>query len=186
LISALAIALLLVYSVLAAQFKSYVQPLIVMLTIPFGFIGVILGLLITNLPFSLTTMISVVALSGVVVNDSLVLVDFINKERENGKDRWHSIISAGSIRLRPIILTTVTTIGGLLPMLLSTSEASADWRPMAVSISFGLGFATILTLFIIPCVYSFVDSFFGRFGITRFNEHTPICMIKDEDFDKSE
>lgn len=184
LMRALLIALLLVYSVLAAQFKSYVQPLIVMLTIPFGFIGVIFGLFITNLPFSLNTMISVVALSGVVVNDSLVLVDFINRERENGKDRWHSIISAGAIRLRPIILTTVTTIGGLLPMLLSRSEASADWKPMAVSISFGLGFATILTLFIIPCVYSFVDSFFGRFGMTRFKEHTPICMIKDADFEE--
>ena len=183
---ALGIALILVYSVLAAQFKSYVQPLIVMLTIPFGFIGVIFGLFISNLPFSLNTMISVVALSGVVVNDSLVLVDFINREREKGKDRWHSIISAGSIRLRPIILTTVTTIGGLLPMLLSRSEASADWKPMAVAISYGLGFATILTLFIIPCVYSFVDSFFGRFGMTRFKEHTPICMIKVEDFDDEE
>ncbi|MBP7563482.1 MAG: efflux RND transporter permease subunit [Candidatus Cloacimonetes bacterium] len=99
---ALIVALLLIFTILAAQFKSYVQPLVVMITIPFGFIGVILGLLITRLPFSMNTVISFVALSGVVVNAALILVDFINKEREKGVDRWHSLINAGATRLRPI------------------------------------------------------------------------------------
>ncbi len=177
---AFGIAILLIYTILAAQFKSYVQPLIVMLTIPFGFIGVVLGLLITGLPFSLTSLISVVALSGVVVNASLILVDFVNKERENGVDRWHSLINAGSVRLRPIMLTTVTTISGLLPMVFSTASAAQDWRPMAVAMSFGLAFSTIITLFIIPVAYSLVDSFFGKLHMTNFKQHESINVIKDE------
>ena len=168
---AFGIAIMIIFAVLATQFKSYVQPLIVMFVIPFSFIGVIAGLLITGLPFSLTTLVAVVALAGVVVNDSLVLVDFVNRERAMGVDRWNSLINAGATRLRPIILTTVTTIGGLLPMIFSTSKAVADWKPMAVSISFGLAFATMITLFIIPAVYSLVDSFFGRFHLTRFKSH---------------
>ena len=176
------VALFLVFAILATQFKSYVQPLIVMLTIPFSFIGVIFGLLVTRLPFSLNTMISVVALAGVVVNDSLVLVDFVNKERELGMDRWHSLINAGVTRLRPILLTTITTIFGMAPMIISTSTATQDWKPMAVSISFGLAFATILTLVVIPVIYSLVDSLFGRLGITRFKTHISFeeAMAQDD------
>jgi len=168
---ALAVALLLVFTILATQFKSAVQPLIVMITIPFAFIGVIFGLLITRLPFSMMTMISVVALAGVVVNDALVLVDFVNRERANGEDRWNSLINAGAIRLRPIIMTTVTTIAGFLPIMLSSSSITSDYKPMAVSIAFGLAFATVLTLFVIPVIYSLVDSLFGKLGMTRFKTH---------------
>lgn len=178
---AFGIAILIIFAILATQFKSYVQPLIVMFTIPFSFIGVIFGLLVTRLPFSLNTMIAVVALAGVVVNDSLVLVDFVNRERRSGVDRWNSLIDAGAKRLRPIILTTVTTIFGVLPMIFSTAAASRDWRPMAVSIAFGLAFATLLTLFVIPVVYSLVDSLFGKLGLTRFKEH-----LRYEDCIKSE
>ncbi|MCK4957323.1 MAG: efflux RND transporter permease subunit, partial [Candidatus Cloacimonetes bacterium] len=112
LITALLISLLLVYTILATQFHSYVQPLIVMIAIPFAVIGVIFGLVITNLPFSMNTMIAILALAGVVVNDSLVLVDFVNRERQKGVDRWNSLIDAGATRLRPILMTTVTTIAG--------------------------------------------------------------------------
>lgn len=108
------IALLLIFTILATQFKSYVQPFIVMFAIPFGLIGVIFGLMITGLPFSMMTLISVVALAGIVVNDSLVLVDFVNSERERGVDRWNSLINAGATRLRPILMTTITTIAGFL------------------------------------------------------------------------
>ena len=160
-----------IFTILAAQFKSYVQPFIVMMTIPFSLIGVIVGLLVTGLPASLNSLVAVVALAGVVVNDSLVLVDFVNRERDQGIDRWNSLINAGALRLRPIILTSVTTIFGLMPMMLSTAEAVADWKPMAVSIAFGLAFATILTLFLIPVIYSLVDSLFGRIGVTRFKTH---------------
>ncbi|PID29898.1 MAG: hypothetical protein CSB55_00780 [Candidatus Cloacimonadota bacterium] len=155
------VAILLIFTILAAQFKSYVQPLIVMTAVPFAFIGVIFGLLVTGLPFSLTILTAAVALVGVVVNDSLVLVDFVNRLRDEGIDVWNSLIMAGNIRLRPIFLTTVTTISGLLPMIFSSSKASQDWKPMAVAIVFGLSFSTILTLIVIPCIYSITDSLFG-------------------------
>jgi len=166
------LALLLIFTILASQFRSYVQPLIVMMTIPFAFIGVILGLLVTGLPFSLNTLISVVALAGVVVNNAIILIDFINTEREKGVDRWHAIINSGSVRLRPIILTTATTVAGMLPLVFSTDPSAQAWRPLAVSFTFGLLFATFLTLFIIPVIYSMVDSFFGKFHMTRFKEHS--------------
>lgn len=162
------IALLLIFTILATQFKSYVQPLIVMFAIPFGLIGVIFGLMITGLPFSMMTMISVVALAGIVVNDSLVLVDFVNSERERGVDRWNSLINAGATRLRPILMTTITTIAGFMPIILSTSDTISDYKPMAVSIAFGLAFATMLTLLVIPVIYSLIDSVFFRLGMTRF------------------
>lgn len=176
------VAILIIFAILATQFKSYVQPLIVMFVIPFSFIGVVFGLLVTGLPFSLNTLVSVVALAGVVVNDSLVLVDFINRERARGIDKWNAVINAGSLRLRPIILTTVTTISGLMPMLLSTSKAVADWKPMAVSISFGLAFATLLTLFVIPVVYTLVDSLFGKLKMTRFASHRTYeeCIVEED------
>lgn len=167
-----ALALLVIFTILASQFRSYVQPLVVMMTIPFAFIGVVLGLLVTGLPFSLNTMISVVALAGVVVNNAIILIDFINQEREKGVDRWHAIVNSGSARLRPIILTTATTAVGMLPLVFSTDPSSQAWRPLAVSFTFGLLFATFLTLFVIPVIYSMVDSFFGKFGATRFKEHT--------------
>lgn len=167
---AFGIAILLVFAILATQFKSYIQPLIVMTTIPFAFIGVIFGLLVTRLPFSINTLVAIVALVGVVVNDSLVLVDFVNRERERGINRWQSLINGGSIRLRPIILTTITTIIGLMPMIIAPGDAGRDWRPMAVAIAFGLAFATILTLFVIPVIYSIVDSVGGSMGISRFKK----------------
>jgi len=168
---ALIVALILIFAILAAKFNSYVQPFIVMLTIPFAIIGVIFGLMITGLPFSMMTLIAVLALAGIVVNDSLILVDFVNSEREKGIDRWNSLINAGTVRLRPILMTTVTTIAGFMPILLSTSSQVESWKPIAVSIAFGLAFATLLTLLIIPVVYSFIDSIFGKFGMTRFKTH---------------
>jgi len=176
------VAILLVFTILATQFKSAVQPLIVMFTIPFALIGVIFGLLVTGLPFSMMTMISVVALAGVVVNDALVMVDFVNRERASGVDRWNSLINAGAIRLRPIIMTTVTTIAGFMPIIISNSSTTSDYKPMAVSIAFGLAFATVLTLFVIPVLYSLVDSIFGKLGMTRFKSHASYeeCVDCDE------
>ena len=173
------LALLLIYTILASQFRSYVQPIVVMMTIPFAFIGVILGLLVTGLPFSLNTLISVVALAGVVVNNAIILIDFINQEREKGVDRWHAIIQSGSVRLRPIILTTTTTVAGMLPLVFSSDPSSQAWRPLAVSFTFGLLFASLLTLFIIPVIYSMVDSFFGKLGLTRFKEHKKFTEVME-------
>lgn len=155
---ALGVALILIFTILATQFKSYFKPLIVMSALPFAFIGVVFGLFVTGLSFSMMTMVAVLALAGIVVNDSLVLVDFINRERAEGRDRWNSLVNAGAVRLRPIIMTSVTTIAGFLPMILSNSVATADWKPMATAIAFGLAFATVLTLFLVPVLYSIVDS----------------------------
>jgi len=173
------LAILLIYTILASQFRSYVQPLVVMMTIPFAFIGVIFGLLITGLPFSLNTLISVVALAGVVVNNAIILIDFINQERERGADRWHAIINSGSLRLRPIILTTATTVSGMLPLVFSTDPSSQAWRPLAVSFTFGLLVSSALTLIVIPVIYSMVDSFFGKFGFTRFSEHSKFSEVME-------
>jgi multidrug efflux pump subunit AcrB len=179
---AFALAILLVFTILATQFKSIVQPLIIMITIPFALIGVIFGLLVTGLPFGMMTMISVVALAGVVVNDALVLVDFINRERERGVDRWNSLINAGAIRLRPILMTTITTIIGFMPIIISNSSATSDYKPMAVAIAFGLAFATVLTLFVIPVLYSLIDSLFGKLNLTRFKMHQRYedCVVEDD------
>lgn len=168
---AFVVALLLIFAILATLFKSVFQPLIVMVAIPFAVIGVVFGLFALNIPFSLNSGIAFLALAGVVVNDSLILVEFVNKERSRGVDRWNSLIHAGLKRIRPIILTTATTIFGVMPMILDSSESSVYWKPMAVSIAFGLAFATFLTLVMIPVFYSLVDSFFGKLGLTRFEQH---------------
>jgi multidrug efflux pump len=178
--AAFLVALLVIYMILGTQFKSYIKPVVVMITIPFAFIGVIIGLLVTNTPFSVLSMIAVVALSGIVVNDSIVFVDFIIKERDKGIDRWNSLINAGRTRLRPIILTTLTTIFGLMPMIISQSESVKMWKPMAVSISFGLGFATILTLLVLPVVYSFVDGISCKCRGTERMKFADALKIREE------
>ncbi len=179
------IALIVIYMILGTQFKSYIKPVVVMITIPFAFIGVIIGLLATKTPFSVLSMIAVVALAGIVVNDSIVFVDFIIKEREKGIDRWNSLINAGRTRLRPIILTTVTTIFGLMPMIISQSESVRMWKPMAVSISFGLAFATVLTLLVLPVVYSFVDGISCKCrGTERMKLADALRLREEKGYDK--
>jgi multidrug efflux pump subunit AcrB len=125
-----------------------------MLTVPFAFIGVITGLLINGHPFSLVSMVAVVALAGIVVNDSLVLVDFINKRRASGISLYRSIVRSGMVRMRPVIMTSLTTVVGLLPMSLALGGESPVWEPLATSLIWGLVFSTFLTLFIIPVAYS--------------------------------
>jgi len=162
LIEAFAFGVLLIYIVLAMQFKSFVQPLMIMTIIPFAGFGVIFGLLVSlvvtgHAVFSIPVMIGVIALAGVVVNDSLVLVEFINRRRRTGAGRWSSILQACSVRVRPIILTSVTTIGGLMPMALGLSGRSSVWGPLASAMAWGLAFSTILTLVLIPCIYAVLD-----------------------------
>jgi len=148
------IALLVIYTILGIQFQSFLQPLVIMFTVPFAFIGVITGLLVNGHPFSLVSLVAVVALSGIVVNDSLVLVDFINKRRAAGISLYRSIVRSGIVRMRPVIMTSVTTVVGLLPMSLALGGESPVWEPLATSIIWGLVFSTFLTLFVIPVSYS--------------------------------
>ncbi|MCG3178195.1 MAG: Multidrug resistance protein MdtC [Phycisphaerae bacterium] len=140
--------------ILVIQFDSFRQPFIVMMAIPLSFIGVIIGLVITGYNFSIATMIGVVALAGIVVNDAIVLVTFINQLRAAGMSKYEAIVRAGQLRLRPIFLTTLTTIVGLLPLTLDFSGGGDFWRPLTTAIMFGLAFATLLTLVVLPVAYS--------------------------------
>ncbi len=151
------VALLAIFMILATQFNSVTQPFIVLFTVPFSFIGVVIGLLVMGYNFTIPAMVGIIALMGLVVNNSLVMVDFINKSRLRGVGRWFSIVRSGVVRMRPILLTTVTTIVGLSSLTVATTGASRIMVPMAVSMIWGLAFATVLTLFLIPSLVAIVD-----------------------------
>ena len=155
------VGLVLIYMVLGAQFKSFIQPIIIMFAVPFGMIGAMVGLLLSNATLSIVAMFGIVALSGIVVNDSIVLIDFINKYRENGYNKWYAILKGGSVRLRPIILTSLTTIIGLIPMAVGLGGKSPIWMPMAYTIIFGLALATTMTLFVMPALYAITTDLRG-------------------------
>lgn len=147
------IAVVLIAAILAVQFNSFRQSLIVMGAVPLSFIGVVLGMWATGFPFSLATFIGLVSLTGIVVNDAIVLVDFANQGRARGLGVKQSLLDAGVNRLRPVMLTTITTCGGLLPLLLNVSGGAEFWQPLTGAVVFGLAFATVLTLIVIPCCY---------------------------------
>ncbi len=153
---ALGLSLLGIYIILATIFQSFLQPFIVLMAVPFGAVGVIVGLKFHGLPLSMTALLGVVALLGIVVNDAIVLVDFINNARKEGMPLRDAVVQGGRLRLRPVILTTVTTIGGLLPMGLGWFGAEEFLQPMALMIVWGLLFSTILTLLLVPCIYMFI------------------------------
>ena len=157
------VGILVIYMILGAQFKSFTQPIIILFAVPFGMIGAMVGLLLSNATLSMVAMFGIVALAGIVVNDSIVMIDFINKYRERGFNRWYAILKGGSVRLRPIILTSVTTIFGLIPMALGLGGKSPIWQPMANTIIFGLAFATIMTLFVMPSLYAITTDLRGVF-----------------------
>jgi multidrug efflux pump subunit AcrB len=154
-----AFSLLLIYSLLAIPFKSYSQPLLVMAIIPFGAVGAILGHLILGEDLSIMSIMGIVALAGVVVNDSLILVDYANKKVAEGLSLIDSIVDAGVRRFRPILLTTLTTFGGLAPMVFETSRQAQFITPMAVSLGFGILFTTFVCLLILPAFYLILGEF---------------------------
>ncbi len=147
------LALLLIYALMAVPLKSYVQPLLIMAAIPFGVVGAILGHLLFGLPLSILSMLGIIALSGVVVNDSLVLVEGVNREREKGLSLDRALEEACARRFRPILLTSVTTFLGLVPMVMERSLQAQFLIPMAVALAFGILFATGITLILIPTLY---------------------------------
>lgn len=158
---AILLAAFLIFIILSANFNSILRPLIVMTAIPFGLIGVIFAFILHGQPLSFMALLGVIGLSGVVVNDSIVLVDFIHSLRKQGKDRYESIIQAGGIRLRPVILTTVTTVAGLLPVAYGIGGSDPFLKPMALAIGWGISFATVLTLILVPCLYAISDDVSG-------------------------
>ncbi len=153
LFSAYPLALLLIYALLAIPLKSYTQPLIIMTVIPFGAIGAILGHFIMGTELVFFSIIGMVALGGVVVNASLLLVDYVNKEVASGKSLNEAVTKAGVARFRPIFLTTFTTFIGLVPLMFSPTPATFFIVPMAISLAFGVLFATVITLFLVPALY---------------------------------
>lgn len=159
------IALLVMYMLMAALFRSYIQPLMVMFAIPFGLIGAMAGHLVLGLEVSIWSMVGMIAVSGVVVNDTLVLVDFINRNRLAGIPLEVAIREAGVSRFRPIILTSLTTFAGLTPLMLESSLQAQFMIPMAVSLSFGVMFATLVSLILVPAAYHVLDDIKVNLGI---------------------
>ena len=166
------LALFAIYALLAVPFKSYSQPLIIMVSIPFGIIGAILGHLIMGYSLSINSIFGVVALSGVVVNDSLVLIDFANRRVKQGFSPLEAIHAAGIQRFRPILLTTVTTFGGLMPMIMETSRQARMMIPMAISLGFGVLFSTAIILVLVPSLFMVMEDF-SRLIYKREPDETP-------------
>ena len=150
------ITLLVIFSLLAVALNSYVQPLIVMLAIPFGIVGAVIGHILLGYDLSLVSVMGIIALSGVVVNDSLIMIDYANRHRKD-LSAYDAIHEAGVRRFRPILLTTLTTFGGLTPIILETSSQAYQLIPMAISLGFGIIFATSIILLIVPCLYMILD-----------------------------
>ncbi|HEA29042.1 MAG TPA: efflux RND transporter permease subunit [Leeuwenhoekiella sp.] len=153
LLSNFIMAMLIIYALLAIAFGSYIQPLIVMTAIPFGIVGAVLGHMMLGYDLSLVSLMGIIALAGVVVNDSLIMIDYANKQREKDISIYDSIHEAGLRRFRPIMLTTLTTFGGLTPIILESSSQAMYLIPMAISLGFGIIFATSIILVIVPCAY---------------------------------
>lgn len=157
LIMLLLLSLMLVYIVMAAQFESFKMPFIIMLAIPFAFTGVILALLLTNTTLSIVAALGAIMLVGIVTKNGIVLIDFINLMRERGIRLYDAIALACRSRLRPVLMTSLTTILGMVPMALSVGEGSETWRPMGIAVIGGMIFSTIITMLIVPAVYAAMD-----------------------------
>ncbi len=154
---ALALAVFLVYLVMASQFESFIHPFVILFTIPLALIGAVLALFVTGTTLNIVAFIGVIMLAGIVVNNAIVLVDLINQLKAQGKQRIEAIMEAGTARLRPILMTSLTTTLGLLPMALGFGEGSEVRTPMAITVIGGLTVSTFLTLLVIPVVYSLMD-----------------------------
>jgi HAE1 family hydrophobic/amphiphilic exporter-1 len=154
---ALLLAVFLVYLVMASQFESLIHPFVILFTIPLALVGAVLALFVTGTTVNIVAMIGVIMLAGIVVNNAIVLVDLINQLRAQGMDRLDAIMEAGTARLRPILMTSLTTALGLLPMAMGFGEGSEVRTPMAITVIGGLVVSTLLTLVVIPVVYSLLD-----------------------------
>ena len=171
LVRSFGIALIVIFGLLAIPFRSYLQPLIIMAIIPFGFVGAVWGHVIMGLNLTILSLFGLVALSGVVINDSLVLVHFINRRRAEGKRLNHAIREAGAARFRPIVLTSLTTFGGLTPLLFETSLQAQFLIPMATSLGFGVIFGTAVILILVPVTYAILEDI--RHGVAALFRRQP-------------
>jgi len=162
LLLALALSIFLVYVIMAAQFESLMQPLVIMLTIPLAFLGTMAALLALEISLSIVVFLGMIMLAGIVVNNAIVLLDYVNTLRERGMDRVEAVITAGTVRLRPILMTTATTVLGLAPMALGLGDGAEIRTPMAIAVISGLLVSTVLTLIVIPSAYVVVEQLLDR------------------------
>lgn len=158
------LALAVIYSLLAIAFRGYIQPLIVLVAIPFGIVGAVLGHIWLGYDISLVSLMGVVALSGVVINDSLIMIDYANRRRRENASAFDAIAQAGLRRFRPILLTTLTTFGGLMPLIFEESLQAQYIIPMAISLGFGILFSTAIILILVPCLYLILEDFRALFS----------------------
>jgi len=154
---ALLLAMFLVYIVMAAQFESFLHPFVIMFTIPLALVGVLFTLFALGIPLSVMVFLGVIILAGVVVNNAIVLIDYANLLRSRGMGKVEALVQAGHTRLRPILMTTLTTVLGLLPMALGLGEGAELRMPLAVTVIAGLTSSTLLTLVVIPVMYAILD-----------------------------
>ena len=155
---AIGMAMILVYMVMACQFESLWNPLLIMASVPVMFIGVFIGLFLTGQRISMMSLLGIVMLEGIVVNNAIVLIDYIQQLREKGLCKRESVVEAGKTRMRPILVTTLTTVLAMIPMLLASGEGSEVWKPMAATVIFGLSCSTIISLLVIPLLYEKFES----------------------------
>lgn len=156
-LEALGLAVVFIYLILVSLFGSFIQPLSIMLSLPLSFLGVVLALLVTRGTLNVMSMIGIIMLMGLVTKNSILLVDFVNQRRVEGESRLDAILQSGRIRLRPIIMTTMSMIFGMLPLAIAFGEGAEQRAPMARAVIGGLITSTLLTLFVIPVVYSILD-----------------------------
>ncbi|MGH9341743.1 MAG: efflux RND transporter permease subunit [Acidobacteriota bacterium] len=176
LLFALGLAIFLVYLVMASQFESLIHPFIIMFSVPLAMIGVLLSLFLTGTEISVLVFLGVIILAGIVVNNAIVLIDYTNQLREQGFSRREALIEAGQVRLRPIVMTTLTTLLGLFPMALGWGEGAEVRSPMAITVMGGLAFSTLLTLVFIPIVYELID----RKVYVAADSKSPVAGIQSE------
>jgi multidrug efflux pump subunit AcrB len=180
LFSGFAMAMVAIYTILAGMLRSYVQPVVILLAVPFGLVGVIAGHAVLGYDMTLMSLFGAVALSGVVVNDSLVLLDAVNRGIREGQGVRRAVLRAGELRFRAVTLTSITTVAGLMPILLERSSQAQSVKPMAVSLGCGLLFATLLTLFVLPATYLLLNDTRRYIHWLRFGGPYPVAELVEE------
>lgn len=173
----LIISTLLVYIVMASQFESLTYPFIIILSVPFAFIGSLLLLAITGTPLGIMAFIGLIMLVGMVVKNGIVLIDYINLNRERGMSIISAVVHGGRSRLRPVLMTALTTILGMIPLAIGTGQGSEIWKSLGISIVGGMTFSTIVTLIFVPALYSI----FGSYGVVRKRkQHREKLLVESE------
>ncbi len=172
------LAMMVIFALLAIPLRSYMQPLVIMSVIPFGAVGAIVGHYIMGWDLIFFSLLGIIALSGVVVNASLVLVDYINRQRREGVELFEAVANAGTVRFRPIILTSVTTFVGLIPLMTDSDPETFMFIPMAISLAFGVLFATAITLFLVPSLYLMLEDWLRFWGLDEAQD--PALVVHNE------